>query len=118
MYGLPKGFNAARLVGRTLELLCFSENQVFLHFDEKVSIEVESEMSYDSLSGGGPEVIEVPALESDLMRLLGRSIAMASGDDEGTLTLEFDNGHNLRCFDNSAQYESYKIRFNDEEIIV
>jgi hypothetical protein len=116
MYGLPKGFDAARLIGRTLQLLCFSENQVFLHFDEKVSIEVLGEISYEDLSGDGPELLQVPMSESDLMQLLGRSIKAAS-NAEGTLTLVFDNGHILQCLD-TPEYESYKIRVNDEEIIV
>ena len=118
MYGLPKGFNATRLAGRTLQLLCFSVNQLFLHFDEKVSIEVESEMSYDDLSDRGPVVIEVPTVASDLMRLLGRLVVQASGDEDGTLTLKFDNGHILQCLDSSPMYESYTIGFNDEQIIV
>jgi Family of unknown function (DUF6188) len=117
MYGLPEGFNAARLMGRTLQLLCFSENQLFLHFDEMVSIEVEGEISYEDLCGNGPELLQVPMLESDLMKLLGRSIVKASANKQGILTLEFDNGHILSCLD-TPEYESYKIRFNDEEIIV
>src|ERR1700752_4223764 len=109
MYGLPKGFDAARLIGRTLRLLSVSKNQVFLHFDEKVSIEVLGEVSYEDLSGDGPELLQVPMLESDLMQLLGRSITKAVSNGEGTLTLVFDNRHILQCLD-TPEYESYKIR--------
>jgi hypothetical protein len=40
MYGLPKNFSPARLVGRILEMICFNENQLYLHFDEKLAVMV------------------------------------------------------------------------------
>ena len=51
------------------------------------------------------------------MVLLGHSILKAFGDDEGTLTIEFDNGRVLQCFDQPA-YEAYHIIQGEDEIIV
>ena len=42
----------------------------------------------------------------------------AFGDDEGTLTMEFDDGHVLRCLDDQPGYEAYEIKMGDESIIV
>ncbi len=42
MYGLPDDFDAGAFVGRTLEQVCFTENQVTLHFDGMIDITVES----------------------------------------------------------------------------
>jgi hypothetical protein len=46
MYGLPKDFDGGFLVGRTLEMVCFSENQMALHFGAEISITIESAFSY------------------------------------------------------------------------
>jgi len=49
MYGLPKNFDGSFLIGRSLELLCFSANQVNLHFGLDVSISVTSALCYQPL---------------------------------------------------------------------
>jgi hypothetical protein len=117
MYGLPKDFNAAIFVGRNLEMIRFNENQVYLNFDQKLSIAVEDALSYQDKATLAPRTIEVPVLQSDLMQLLGHSITKASGNDEGTLTMEFDNGHILQCLD-GPHYEAYHIFQGHDEIIV
>jgi hypothetical protein len=118
MYGLPKDFNAERLVGRTLEMICFNENQIYFHFDEKLTIQVESSLGYQQLPTQEPEIIEVPALQSSLMQLLGHSTTNAFGDNKGTLTLEFEDGQILQCLDDTPMYESYHIIQGDHRIIV
>jgi len=118
MFGLPKDFDASILVGRTLELICFAQYQIFLHFDEKVSIDVRSALSHQESLNLAPRRVEIPVLQSDLMVLLGHSTVKAFGNDEGTLSLEFDNGHSLHCLDDSKQYESYTITYSGREIIV
>lgn len=119
MYGLPSDFDVKFMVGRTLEQVCFNENQIALHFDDDLSIILESAFSHErSQSSSDSGVVEVPVTCSDLMELLGFSIARSSGDKDGTLTLEFDNGHILRCFDNSREYESYKIEYRGNLIVV
>jgi Family of unknown function (DUF6188) len=117
MYGLPKDFNAAIFVGRNLVMICFNENQIYLYFDQKLSIVVEYALSYQDQSTSTPRTIEVPVLKSDLMQLLGHSITNASGNDEGTLTMEFDNGHVLQCLDQYG-YEAYQIKIDNKSIIV
>jgi len=117
MYGLPKDFKGEFLVGRTLELICFAQYQVNLHFDENVSIVVESALSHQESSNSAIRRVKIPVAQSDLMVLLGHSILKAFGDDEGTLTIEFDNGRVLQCFDQPA-YEAYHIIQGEDEIIV
>jgi len=52
------------------------------------------------------------------MRLVGRSVAIAEVEGEGTLFLRFDDGQTLRLFDDSEEYESYRIDCNGLEIVV
>jgi hypothetical protein len=118
MYGLPKNFEGAQLVGHSLWQICFGKYQIQLHFDKELSIAVTSELSYQKSLDSNPLTIDFPvAPQSDLMQLLHHSIVNAFGDDEGTLTLEFDNGHIVRCFDQS-HYEAYQIKQGNQEIIV
>ena len=104
-------------VGLSLEQVCFSENQVSLHFGREVGICVESALSH--VKGHEPVVaVEVPLFESDLMLLLGHVVQRASASADGTLTLSFDNQHVLSVYDTWDQYESYKIHQGTQVIIV
>src|SRR5262245_30928410 len=113
MYGLPKDFDGGFLAGRTLEMVCFSENQMVLHFGGEVSITIESAFSYRDA-----QVVNVPVHESNVMELLGSSVSGAQGDADGTLSLIFDNGQSLKVYDTTQQYESYSIAYGDKVIIV
>lgn len=113
MYGLPKDFDGSFLVGRTLGLLCFSQNQMSLHFDDDVTIAIESAFAYKTA-----QVIDVPVHESDLMELLGTAVASVQGDANGTLSLLFNNGQTLKLYDTTKQYESYTITYGGKVIIV
>jgi hypothetical protein len=119
MYGLPEDFDGAFFVGRSLELVCFSENQVSLRFGGDISITIESSFSHqqDSSESSG-QVVNVPVSESDLMQLLGQSVAEVSASRDGTLVLTFTNGHVFKCFDDSRQFESYHIKRGAIEIHV
>lgn len=52
------------------------------------------------------------------MELVGSSVSIANGDEDGTLTLRFNNGQGLKVYDTSKQYESYTIAYEGKEIIV
>ncbi len=113
MYGLPKDFDASFLIGRTLEQVCFSQNQVSLHFDDNITLTIESAFAYKT-----QQVVNVPVHESNLMELLGASASMAHGAENGTLSLTFDNGQSLKVYDTTKLYESYTITYRGKVIIV
>ena|SRR6266851_6360151 len=118
MYGLPVDFNSEFLVGRVLEQVCFNENQISLRFDADVGITIEGAYAYqDTPLAEDAPTMHAPASSSRLMQLLGHSVSRAEGTPEGTLSLFFENGHALRCFDTPG-YESYQIRLGDRVIIV
>lgn len=119
MYGLPADFDGTFLIGRTLEQICFSENQISLHFDADVGVTIESAYAYqeDVAAAEKTPTHSVPASQSNLMQLLGQTIGRVEGASDGTLSLLFTNGHRLWCFDN-PQYQSYQIRDGARVIIV
>lgn len=106
MYGLPKDFDGSFLVGRTLEMVCFSQNQVYLHFDDDIIITVERALSYNTA-----QVVDVPVQDSSLMGLVGSAVSVVQGGTDGTLSLPFDNGQTVKVYDTSKQYESYSISY-------
>jgi hypothetical protein len=119
MYGLPPQFDATFLMGRTLEAVSFTSNTVTLCFDNDILITLLSSFEYADLATleSSPRV-RVPVKQSNLMELIDRQITSVEGDKLGTLTLEFDRGSMLRLFDDSSEYESYRIAHGAREIIV
>src|SRR5262249_41760185 len=101
-----------------LESVAFTSNTISFNFDDNVSITVESSIEHRVDDEGFTDVQCVPPKQSRLMQLVGQSIDAVSGDEKGTLTLHFDGGHVLCCFDDSPQFESYRISDGKDEIIV
>ena len=113
MYGLPKDFNGDFFIGQILEMVCFNENQVYLHFGCEITVTIESAFSYQN-----DKIVSIPVRESDLMKMLGLSVSKAEGEKDGTLSLTFSNGETLKIYDISKQYESYSITYKGNRIIV
>ena len=117
MHGLPRSFDPTFFVGRQMEMVCFNENQVYLHFDHKISIVIEAALRHE-YGSGCDQVDSMPVTTSRLMRLLGAEVRNAKATIDGTLTLQFDNGDRLTCFDTSRSFESYRIQRGTEMTIV
>ena len=117
MYRLPKDFDASFFVGRRIELICFGENTVSFHFNDDLLVTVESAFAYVDRDGA-EQLSEIPAVGTNVLKLLGKSVRQSTGSDDGTLNLAFENGDTLKILDTSDQYESYKIGLGDDTIIV
>jgi hypothetical protein len=117
MHGLPDDFSCAFFVGKTLEMLCFNANQVYLHFGQRTHIAVEGTYSV-SCSGQEIRRFRVPAVNLDLFKLIENKVTSASGARDGTLTLTFANGMVFCCYDDEAAFECYTIRHDGQETYV
>jgi hypothetical protein len=118
MYKLPKDFDGKFFLGRILENVSFSENTVFFGFGENITITAFSSLQHQISGSNESAVQRAPLTESKLMLLPGRSVIDVTGDQDGTLTLYFDNGHILRIFDDLPNYESFSISDGKREIYV
>lgn len=116
MYGLPENFDPLCFVQKTLEQISFTANTMHLSFCDDVSITVESCFVYSS--GRNTERTCVPVQVSGVMQLIGESVTNAAKDSKGSLVLIFSNGHSFTCLDDTKMYESYRLRFGGEEIVV
>ena len=129
MYGLPKDFDCGRLVGKFLVQVCFGLYQVQLHFhpdqpfsnEPDLKIFITGKTLYRDSATSEVKVVDfpaAPAVYSELLKLLHHTTVHVFGDNEGTLTLEFDDGQILQCLDDNPAYEAYEIRLGGELIIV
>lgn len=120
MYRFPEGFDGGFLLGKTLELVCFSANQVCLHFNDNVLIVIEEAFSYRQINNGDKaEVVqEVPVKDSNLMQLLEQTVSDVLTNTDGTLTLRFGNGDVVRCFAAATNYECYHIWNGDVHVVL
>ena len=119
MYGLPEDFNPTGFIGRTVEIVSFTANTLHLGFDGGYSLTVESSFEHGH-EGHGAQTLRfgVPVTDSGLMSLVGRSVVAAKAEKPGTLYLRFADGQAFRCFDDSEEYESYRVNCGRTEIIV
>jgi hypothetical protein len=122
MYGLPKGVDLSFFVGKRLDSVSFAEFVMFFNFDDNVTVTLGSsflhQQSKDAESPKFDDRQSVPVKHSALMQLVGRSVVSATGDDEGTLTLCFDDGQRLSFFEDRCPYESYTFSDGEHEYIV
>jgi hypothetical protein len=79
---------------------------------------IESSFSHTTNANAKKRMVDVPIIESDIMRMIAHSISSATWDKEGTLTLVFDDSQTFRCYDTSPNYESYQIRHGKKVIVV
>ena len=118
MHGLPKDLDTSIFLNRELEQVCFTANQLVLHFDKEISIIASGSFGCFSGSQDKKEVIhKAPVNSSDLMKLLGHRIAKVLAKKDGTLDLQFDNAQQLVFYDD-PNYESYDIYIGKNRIIV
>jgi len=119
MYGLPKDFDTNLFLGRNLELICFSENQVTFHFDGELRLTALNAFSYRRAGPiGSEQTYEFPIVQTDVLEVLGSSIVQTDRADMGSLTLTFENSQRITFFDNSSEYESYIIDYHDSSTVI
>lgn len=118
MHGLPKNMDLSFIENKNVEQVCIGEHQIILHFDEYLSISIETSI-YVSNDGNKPiEFAKLPEAAPVLCTLLGRCVRKAIGSPDGTLDLEFENGTRVVIHDDNERYESYQIKYGDKEIVV
>lgn len=98
MKGLPKTFDSSVFMGKTIDQVSFTINTVSLNFDAGLILTVVGAFEHGPILGGsGHEVSEPPVSESRLMQLAGHRVTGAKVEDDGGLSLVFEDGQSLRC---------------------
>jgi Family of unknown function (DUF6188) len=118
MHSLPPDFDASAFTGTELVQVSFSANTVHLVFETDVQMTIVGPFFVQVHCGLPPVRYSPPVESSSLMALIGKRVVSASGDADGTLTLQFENGGKIICIDESKNYESYTLIIGGREIIV
>jgi Family of unknown function (DUF6188) len=118
MYGLSSLINVSEFTGKELSQVCYTVNTICLAFEGDISITVMGSLIY---TNGDLDSIckeSLPLSSSNLMCLIGQTVRFAERGEDGSLTLNFENGHILTILDDSQEYESYSVCIGTNEIIV
>lgn len=68
MYGLPSDFNPDIFIGCTLEMICYSQTDLYLHFGESIMITIGSHIEFDG------EIYETPIKAINILGLIGNKV--------------------------------------------
>jgi hypothetical protein len=118
MYGLPAGFDASFLIGRTLHGILVQSNVIHLQLSEQCTISSGGWKDAGGLSVDDGELLNIPDAAPHLYDLLDKKIASASGQTDGTLSLIFEGGKTIHVHDAQERYESYQIHLDGKMIVL
>lgn len=118
MYSLPKDFDLLELKGRTLQMICFAQHSLYLHFDTNLLITIEGSFQHFGARADFAGKQSLPIKSSALLTLIGCQIVESAGEADGTLTLRFTDTESLVIYGDNGPYESYHIKFGEREITV
>ena len=102
------------LLGKTVELLCFAQYSMNIHFEGDIHLTMEGD--FEHVHGEPPSVdlTDFPISQSSLMGILQCSVTSASINANGDLHLIFSNGDSLRK-DKHPAYEGFWLRIGKDE---
>ena len=118
MHGLPKDFDGSVFVGKEVMQVCFTVNQVSIHFEDAMGITAEGPLCHSLTMDDEGTTYEPPIRNGELQGLVGHAVTEATVIGPGDLRLRFDDGQSLIFCDDTPAYESYHIRLGDKEIHV
>lgn len=102
------------IVGKKVELLCFGQYSVYVHFEGNITLTVEGQFHHTHNSTEEEYQAESPITKSSLMTILESSVATASIDQGGALQVVFSNGDRLNVH-KCPEFESYRLKIRGEE---
>ena len=125
MYGLPADFNSDMFVCRTIEQVCFTVNQIAVHFDDDLHLVIGGDFSLRDGEGAVTSAADQDegsdgsaAIRGRLTRLLHARVVEASASKDGTLILECVPQIVSRVVDASPLYESYSVSWRGQTWVV
>jgi hypothetical protein len=117
MYKLSHQTDLDFLQQKQLQMLCFAEYSLYLHFESDITITIEGRIKH-KVGKAKNQIYSFPIHTSCLMRLLGTSVQRIEVKNDENLLLEFSNGDLLVLEGQNGPYEAYQIRHKGGQIIV
>jgi hypothetical protein len=119
MHGFHDSGDFAFLRGLEVEQVCLGQYQTQILFHPQGRISMEGQYIHE-ITSENRQVIQPRSScgPNELYRLLGQSVTDAVVVSDSTLRLSFSNGEMLTLIDDTDQYESFVISFNQVEMVV
>jgi hypothetical protein len=118
MYGLPENFDCSFFDGRKVEMICITANQIYLHFDQELTLTIEGRYSIQTSNLAISKSIQVPEIDLALFGTIEQPVLRSAAEPSGTLTLVFQSGYTVKCYDDTELYEAYRIQNGSSTIVV
>jgi hypothetical protein len=121
---LPEQFEAQILVGRAVEQICVNANQISLQFGDQLLLVIEGAFCLTTTAPATvaryspPLRLEAPTFVPELLSLIEQNVVKGQSAQDGALTLQFEKGDVLQVLVDTPMYESYKIYYRGQELIV
>jgi hypothetical protein len=117
MHGFEHDASFGFLQGLTLTQVCLGQYATQLHFGPQGSISMEGQ--YVHLTSEDREIVQPRSScgPNELFRLLGQSVVEVAIISTERMLISFSNGDALTLIDDSEQYESFVVNW-DQRIIV
>jgi hypothetical protein len=117
MRGLPADIDLSFLRDVALIQVCVGAHEAILNFDEPISITVET--PFRITAEHGSTLYDDPRDgASALAKIIPATTAAVIPETNGTLTLVFTSGVELKLYDSNEGYESYQIHNGPTTIVV
>ncbi len=117
MYPWPKNLPPSIFDGLGIESISFTVNTVSIHFQENISIIIESGASL--ISDDGVDVLTVPSLKTGIVSLVGNIVLRGTIDSDGSsLVLQFNSGHTLKILGGNEHYECFHVIVGSAEYTI
>lgn len=100
-------------------MLSFAEFTLHTSFDVdgRISLACPFRFGVENTIADSP-VCEMPLSQTDMLRVIGRSIESAECETDGTLHLRFSNGDCLIAYANDPSCEAYTLTLDGVEYVV
>jgi hypothetical protein len=119
MYKIPEDIKSDFLRGEIVTMICFSSNQIYIHFESLIQIIIEGQYSLVNEKGEEYLFDVYPVTDSTgILRLLEKKVVNIEINKSRTdLSIRFENDTALNILANDS-YESYVIKISERIIII
>jgi hypothetical protein len=118
MHKFPSEFSEGIFFAKTLQMICVNANQVYFHFNTRLTICAESPFQYYDLAVHGyVKEVCLPFEDVSVLKLIEQKIIAASITEMQNLFITFENRIRLG-FLALERYESYRVLYGKDEFII
>jgi hypothetical protein len=119
MHGFKHTASLTFLQGLTVEQVCLGQYQTWIHFAPQGRISMEGQYVH-SVTSENRQIVQPRSScgPNELFRLLGHSVTDVAVISEDSLRINFSNGDTLTLIDDSDQYESFAITYDELQTVI